>query len=88
MTRKHKPQTTHKKRPSAPPAKSAKSAATHKAVAAVTHLRDKERAHAAALVARKGAAPGRAPAVHGKVNDSPRPADTKHPPGKTPGEDL
>jgi len=77
MTRKHKPQTTHKKRPSAPPAKSVKSAAAHKAVVAVASLRDKERAHAAAVAARKGAAPARGPAAHGKVNDSPRAVDGK-----------
>ncbi|HYB65159.1 MAG TPA: RNA polymerase sigma factor region1.1 domain-containing protein, partial [Steroidobacteraceae bacterium] len=85
MTRKHKPQTTHKKRPSAHAPKPAKSAATRKAVAAVASLRDKERAHAAALAARKGAPAGRAAAAHGKVNDSPRPADARSAPGK-PGD--
>ena len=60
MTRKHKPQTTHKKRPSAHAPKLTKSAATHKAVAAVASLREKERTHAAhvaAAAARKGGAP-------------------------------
>jgi RNA polymerase primary sigma factor len=91
MTRKHKPQTTHKKRPSAHAPKPAKSAATHKAVAAVASLRQKEHAHAAhaahaaAPAARKGGGPVRTHAAHGKVNDSPRPADAKHVPGK-PGD--
>ncbi|HYB64276.1 MAG TPA: RNA polymerase sigma factor RpoD, partial [Steroidobacteraceae bacterium] len=67
------------------PAKSVKPAAAHKAVAAVASLRDKERAHAAALAARKGVAAGRAPAAHGKVNDSARPPDAKSAPGK-PGD--
>jgi RNA polymerase primary sigma factor len=86
MTRKHKPQTTHKKRPSAHAPKVTKSAATHKAVAAVASLREKERAHAAAAAARKGGAPLRTQGAHGKVNDSPRPADARHAPGK-PGSD-
>jgi RNA polymerase primary sigma factor len=81
MTRKHKLQTTHKKRPSAPPAKSVKPAAAHKAVAAVASLRDKERAHAA-VATRKGSAPARAPAARGKVNDSPRPGDGKSAAGR------
>jgi RNA polymerase primary sigma factor len=86
MTRKHKPQTTHKKRPSAHAPKPAKLTATHKAVAAVASLRDKERAHAAAIAARKGASPARAPAAHGKLNDSPRPADAKSASGKAGGD--
>jgi RNA polymerase primary sigma factor len=86
MTRKHKPQTTHKKRPSAPPAKSVKSAATHRAVAAVASLRDKERSAPVAPAARKGAAAARAPAAHGKVNDSPRPTDARSAAGKPGGD--
>ncbi|HEY2274267.1 MAG TPA: RNA polymerase sigma factor RpoD [Steroidobacteraceae bacterium] len=86
MTRKHKPQTTHKKRASAHAPKLAKPAAAHKAVAAVASLREKDRAHAAAPGARKGGAPLRTQAAHGKVNDSARPADARHLPGK-PGAD-
>jgi RNA polymerase primary sigma factor len=85
MTRKHKPQTSHKKRPSAPPAKPVRSAAAEKAVAAAASAREKERARAAAAQAlRKGAA-GRVAPPHGKVNDSPRAADGRGAGGK-PGD--
>jgi RNA polymerase primary sigma factor len=82
MTRKHKPQTSHKKRPStpAPPAKTARAAPAHKAVAAVASLREKERARLPAAVAHKSAVRPSAP--HGKVNDSPRPADARGAAGK------
>jgi RNA polymerase primary sigma factor len=77
MTRKHKPQTTHKKRTPAHAPKLAKPTAAHKAVAAVTSLREKERANMAALASRKGAPAARTPPVHanahGKVNDAARP---------------
>ena len=86
MTRKHKPQTSHKKRPSTHSHKPAKSAAAREAVAAVASLREKERAKAAALAARKGAVQPRASITHGKVNDSPRPAEGKAAPGKPAGE--
>ena len=86
MTRKHKPQTAHKKRPPAHAPKLTKSAATHKAVAAVASLREKERAHAAAPAARKGGAAVRAHATMAKVNDSPRASDARHAPGKPGGD--
>ncbi|MGO9851996.1 MAG: RNA polymerase sigma factor region1.1 domain-containing protein, partial [Steroidobacteraceae bacterium] len=62
-----------------------KSAAAEKAVAAAASAREKERAKAAATQAvRKGPA-GRVPPPHGKVNDSPRPADARAAGGK-PGD--
>jgi RNA polymerase primary sigma factor len=87
MTRKHKPHSTHKKRPSAHTPKLARSAATHKAVAGVASLREKERAHAGTppAAARKGGPAVRAQAAHGKANDSPRP-DARHAPGKPGGD--
>src|ERR1700680_486323 len=71
MTRKHKPHTAHKKRPSAEARKPVKSAAAEKAAAAVTSLREKDRGRttAAGKKAQAGARP--APA-HGKLNDSAR----------------
>ncbi len=79
MTRKHKPQTSHKKRPSAQPTKPAKPAAAHKAVAAVASLREKERASLATLAAKKGAPAARNAAAHahGKGGEAARPADAK-----------
>ena len=49
MTRKHKPQTAHKKRHAAPNSKPMKSAAADKAVAAMPNARDKDHAKHAAL---------------------------------------
>jgi len=43
MTRKHKPHTAHKKRPSAQPGKPVKSPASDKAVAATASPREKDR---------------------------------------------
>jgi RNA polymerase primary sigma factor len=79
MTRKHKPQTSHKKRPTAQPTKPAKPATAHKAVAAVANLREKERASLAALAAKKGAPAARNAAAHahGKGGEAARPADAK-----------
>ena len=75
MTRKHKPQTAHKKRHAAPNSKPMKSAAADKAVAAMPNARDKDHAKHAAVIARKAAvgAGVRVPA-NAKVNDSVRPA--------------
>ncbi len=81
MTRKHKPQAALKKRPSVQPAKPAKATSADKAAAAVVSLRDKERARAGALIARKGTPAVRVPAAHanahGKVSDSARAADAR-----------
>src|SRR5262249_35780574 len=74
MTRKHKPQATHKKRPVAEVRKPAKSAAAEKAAAAVTSLREKERNRMAAA-GKKGVAAHPAPA-RGKT-DGARAADTR-----------
>ena len=76
MTRKHKPQTAHKKRPAAQP-RPPRSAAAEKAVAAVTSLREKDRGRHAAVLGRKAVAAARAPAVNAKVNDSPRAPDAR-----------
>src|SRR5579862_275419 len=72
MTRKHKPQTAHKKRPVATPAKAVKSAA-EKAAAAVTSLREHAKKPLPAA-ARAGA--------HGKPGDAPRVLDGKPAAGK------
>src|SRR5262249_2834296 len=66
MTRKHKPQTVHKKRPPEKSAKQLKPAASEKAAAALASLREKERARAAPP-AKKGAVPAKGAAPHGKV---------------------
>jgi RNA polymerase primary sigma factor len=76
MTRKHKPQTAHKKRPTAEARKPVRSAAAEKAVAAVAGLRERERGKAAPM-AKKAAPPARAPVEHLKVNDSARAADAR-----------
>src|SRR5580658_3367907 len=82
MTRKHKPQTPHKKRPAAPPSRP-KSAAAEKAVAAVANLRDKERGKHTGAVARKVALPAaRAPQAPAKGGDGARPADARAGGGK------
>src|SRR6516164_2494989 len=85
MTRKHKPQNAHKKRPipqNSRPVKTA--AAAEKAIAAVEGLREKDRNKHAALPPRKATA-GAAERVAGanaKVNDSARAADAKVPGGR------
>src|SRR5580700_9026598 len=82
MTRKHKPQTPHKKRPAAPPSRP-KSAAAEKAVAAVANLRDKERGKHTGAVARKVALPAaRTPQAPAKGGDGARPADARAGGGK------
>jgi RNA polymerase primary sigma factor len=79
MTRKHKPNTAHKKRPSAPPGKPLK-AAPDKGGAPVAALREKDRLKNVAP-AKKPAAGARPAPAHGKLNDSARPADAR-PAGK------
>ncbi|GAC1458878.1 MAG: RNA polymerase sigma factor RpoD [Steroidobacteraceae bacterium] len=74
MTRKHKPQPTHKKRPAAHAGKTVKAAAAEKPASAAS-LRDKERARHAA--AKKAALAARAAASHGKAAAHARPADPK-----------
>jgi RNA polymerase primary sigma factor len=81
MTRKHKPQTVHKKRPVAAPSKPVKSAA-EKTVAAVTSLREKDHGKNAAATAKKplpAAARAAAPPAKGQ---EPRPPDGKAVAGK------
>src|SRR5215472_3733576 len=69
--------TGHKKRPSSPSGKPLKSAATDKAVAAVTSLREKDRARGAhPAAARKGAVPVRPATGHPRLNDA-RPGDAR-----------
>jgi RNA polymerase primary sigma factor len=70
MTRKHKPQAVHKKRPSADVRKPVKTAAAEKTLAAVTSLRERRIAMAGKKAA--NAAPAR-----GKVNDAARPAEAR-----------
>jgi RNA polymerase primary sigma factor len=84
MTRKHKPQNAHKKRPVAPNSKSIKPVTAEKAVAAVASLRDGTRGKHAAVIARKAAAGvgARAPGAPVKVNDSARAVDAKAAGGK------
>jgi RNA polymerase primary sigma factor len=84
MTRKHKSQTAHKKRPAAQSSKPVRSAAAEKAAAAVAGLREKERGKHAA--GKKSAGAARAAAPHAKVNDSARPADVRVA-GAKPGAD-
>jgi len=84
MTRKHKPHTAHKKRPSAPSGKPVKSPASDKAVAAVASPREKDRARGAAA-AKKPAAGGRPALAHAKLNDSARP-DVRTAGGKAVGD--
>jgi len=85
MTRKHKPQNAHKKRPIPPNSRPVKTAAAaEKAIAAVEGLREKDRNKHAALPPRKATA-GAAERVAGanaKVNDSARAADAKVPGGR------
>jgi RNA polymerase primary sigma factor len=75
MTRKHKPPTTHKKRPAAHASKPVKAAAAEKTAASTASPRDKERAKSAA--AKKTPLSGRAGAPHGKVPENTRAADAK-----------
>src|SRR5258708_34636342 len=75
MTRKHKPHTAHKKRPSSPSGKPAKSSAADKTVAAVASLREKDRARSAAAP-RKTPLPVRPVAGHARLNDA-RPTGTR-----------
>ncbi len=75
MTRKHKPHTAPKKRPSPPSAKPVKSSAADKAVAGVASLRERDRARSAAA-ARKVPPPGRPAGGHARVNDA-RPAEAR-----------
>jgi len=63
MTRKHKPQTTHKKRPEIKPGKPLRSLVAEKPAVAVNGLRDKDRGKNAQL-AKKPLAGARAPAAH------------------------
>jgi len=84
MTRKHKPQNAHKKRPIPQNSRPVKAAAAEKAIAAVEGLREKDRSKHAALLPRKATA-GAAERVTGanaKVNDSARGADAKVPGGR------
>ena len=85
MTRKHKPQTPHKKRPVAHNSKPVKTAAADKTAVPAAALRDKDRARHAAVIARKaGAGVGARLVVAGSRinNESVRPADAKLPGGK------
>jgi len=84
MTRKHKPQNSHKKRPSAQNSKPLKTPATDKAVVAVAGLRDKDRGKHAAVIARKAAAGmgARVAVPNARMTDAARPADAKTPGGK------
>jgi RNA polymerase primary sigma factor len=81
MTRKHKPQNAHKKRPVPPNSRTVKAAAAEKAVAAVAGLREKDRSKHAALLARKAGVgvSARVAVPNAKVNDSARVADAKLP---------
>jgi len=84
MTRKHKPQNSHKKRPVAPSSRTVKAAA-EKAVVAVAGARDKDRGKHPPAVVRKTAAAlsARAAIANHRMNDVARPPD-----GKTPGVKL
>jgi RNA polymerase primary sigma factor len=74
MTRKHKPTTAHKKRPSAAAVKPAKAVAADKGVALLAAQRDKARAAPAPGAKKPAAATARPAAAHAKLNDSARPA--------------
>src|ERR1700751_6423390 len=84
MTRKHKPQNSHKKRPVAPGSRPLKGAAPEKALAAVAGLREKDRGKHPPAMARKaaGATAARPGTPNPKMNDVARPADGKVPGGK------
>src|SRR6195256_4599776 len=80
MTRKQKPHTEHKKRPSAQSGKPARSPAPDKALAATASPREKDRRGATA--AKKAAGGARPALAHAKVNDTARPADARSSGGK------
>jgi RNA polymerase primary sigma factor len=84
MTRKHKPQNTHKKRPVVPNSRPPKAAAAEKAVAAVAGLREKDRGKHAAVIARKAVAGvgARGAVAPTKLNDNARAGDAKLAGGK------
>src|SRR5262252_661458 len=84
MTRKHKPQNSHKKRPLTQNSRSTRTASTDKTIVAVAGLRVKDGAKHAAVIARKGAAGmgARVGLATSRANDSARPADAKLPGGK------
>src|SRR5215469_5462211 len=88
MTRKHKPQNAHKKRPAPQNSRPVKAAAPEKAVAAVAGLREKDRSRHAALLARKATlgVGARVVAPNAKVNDSARVTDAKVPGGRVNAE--
>jgi RNA polymerase primary sigma factor len=76
MTRKHKPPTTHKKRPAAHASKPVKAAAAaEKTAVSSASPRDKERLKSAA--AKKAPPSARAGAPHGKAQESTRAAEAK-----------
>src|SRR5580658_3820332 len=86
MTRKHKPQTTQKKRPASHAGKTVKATATEKTAGPAASSRDKERLKSAA--ARKAPLSARAGATHGKAAEHARTAEpkaaAKHAPDKRP----
>ncbi|HZC87282.1 MAG TPA: RNA polymerase sigma factor RpoD [Steroidobacteraceae bacterium] len=84
MTRKHKPQNAHKKRPIPQNSRPVKAAAAEKAIAAVDGLREKDRSKHAALLPRKATAGAgeRVAGANAKVNDSARGVDAKVPGGR------
>jgi RNA polymerase primary sigma factor len=82
MTRKHKPQTAHKRRPAPQLSKPVKSAAAEKAVAAVASLREKDRGRNPTALGRKAVPGARPAALNSKVNDNARPADVRVAGGK------
>ncbi len=83
MTRKHKPQNAHKKRPVAP-VRPVKAAAAEKGLVAVAAAREKDRAKHPAVAGRRaaGTTGARAPVPGPRMNDVARPADGKTATGK------
>src|SRR5262249_61820543 len=80
MTRKHKPQNAHKKRPLTQNSRPVKAAAADKTIAAVAGVREKDRSKHVALLARKATAGVGARVAAGpnaKGNDSARVAEAK-----------
>ena len=75
MTRKHKPQTSHKKRPAVHAGKPAKGAAAEKTAAGAAAARGKE--HGKSATAKKAAPGARACAAHGMAPEVTRAADAK-----------
>jgi RNA polymerase primary sigma factor len=84
MTRKHKPQNSHKKRPVAQNSKPIRTAATDKVVVTVAGLRDKDRGKHAAVIARKAASGmgARVAIANVRTTDGARAADAKTAGGK------